>query len=187
MSVDILSLLKLRLILCRYGELDNQGWWGTERLLSDLGRTVLERAFPRTQSIARTRLALSIASKRAIEIFNPSGCVTLWSMPPEIELAVDDYLLQLTHNDEPIASFIKGIEVLDKSGLSEELQARDLVDSGIISSVKQLRTSDTGKSVQIPGVHIVDDQLIQLLAAAHEFGSIKNLVIPYARLQEDNQ
>jgi hypothetical protein len=48
MSIDLDRLLKLRLVIGRFGEMDIAKWWNTKGQLGRLGTAALRRGFPRT-------------------------------------------------------------------------------------------------------------------------------------------
>jgi hypothetical protein len=47
-SIDLARLLKLRLVIARFGEMDCAGWWNTRGVLGQLGKKVFQRGFPKT-------------------------------------------------------------------------------------------------------------------------------------------
>jgi hypothetical protein len=47
-SVDLTRLLKLRLVVALYGEMDAARWWNNRSMLGHQGVSVLVRGFPRT-------------------------------------------------------------------------------------------------------------------------------------------
>src|SRR5690606_20374817 len=50
--IDLDHLLKLRLIVARFGEMDLAKWWNTRGQLGRLGTAALRRGFPRTHRFA---------------------------------------------------------------------------------------------------------------------------------------
>src|ERR1700688_1965655 len=88
-SVDLDRLLKLRLIVARFGEMDLAKWWNTRGQLGRHGTATLRRGFPRTHYFAQARAVFSVAADRCEEVFNPPGCVTLWRLPEELEEEFD--------------------------------------------------------------------------------------------------
>jgi hypothetical protein len=54
-SIDLDRLLKLRLIVARFGEMDLAKWWNTKGQLGRLGAAAVRRGFPRTHHFARAR------------------------------------------------------------------------------------------------------------------------------------
>ena len=85
MSVDFDRLLKLRLVVARFGEMDLAKWWNTRGQLGTLGAAALRRGFPRTHRFAQARSVFAVAAHRCSEVFEPLGGVTLWRPPEAIE------------------------------------------------------------------------------------------------------
>lgn len=57
-SIDLERLLKLRLAVARFGEMDLSGWWNTKGQLGRLGAAILKRGFPRTYRFAQARAVI---------------------------------------------------------------------------------------------------------------------------------
>ena len=53
--------------------------------LGQLGAFALRRGFPRTHRFAQARAVFAVASFRCAEVFDPSGCVTLFRLSESIE------------------------------------------------------------------------------------------------------
>src|SRR2546430_1318448 len=87
MNLDL--LLKLRLIVGRYGEMDVAKWWNTKGQLGKLGSAALRRGFPRTHYFAQARSVFAMAAHRCKEIFDPPSCVTLWNLDAQTEESFD--------------------------------------------------------------------------------------------------
>ena len=83
--IDFERLLKLRLAVARHGEMDAARWWNTNGILGRRGSMVLKRGFPSTHYYAQARIAFAVARSRCHELFDPPGCMTLWSLPADIE------------------------------------------------------------------------------------------------------
>ena len=66
---DLDRLLKLRLIVGRFGEMDNAKWWNTKGQLGRLGTAALRRGFPRTHFFAQARSVFAVAAHRCSEVF----------------------------------------------------------------------------------------------------------------------
>jgi hypothetical protein len=84
-ALDLDRLLKLRLIVARFGEMDLAKWWNTKGQLGRLGAAALRRGFPRTHRFAQARSVFAVAAHRCAEVFEPPGCVTLWRLPETVE------------------------------------------------------------------------------------------------------
>src|SRR5438132_8487848 len=87
--VDLERLLKLRLVVARFGEMDVARWWNTSGQLGKLGAATLKRGFPRTHCFAQARSVFAVAAHRCDEVFSPPGCATLWRLPEHIEELFD--------------------------------------------------------------------------------------------------
>ncbi len=79
-AIDLDRLLKLRLVVARFGEMDLAKWWNTKGELGRLGAAALRCGFPRTHHFAQARSVFAVAAHRCAEVFEPSGCVTLWRL-----------------------------------------------------------------------------------------------------------
>src|SRR5438552_12172804 len=88
-SIDFDRLLKLRLVVARFGEMDLAKWWNTKGQLGRLGSATLRRGFPRTHSFAQARSVFAVAAHRCSEVFEPPECVTLWKLPESVEEEFD--------------------------------------------------------------------------------------------------
>ena len=85
MHAGMERLLKLRLAVARFGEMDGARWWNTNGQLGKLGAMALRRGFPRTHRFAQARAVFAVAGHRCREVFEPPQCVTLWDLPASIE------------------------------------------------------------------------------------------------------
>src|SRR5664279_4167644 len=84
-GIDFDRLLKLRLVVARFGEMDIAKWWNTRGQLGKLGAAATRRGFPRTHYFAQARSVFAVAAHRCREIFDPPESVTLWRLPESIE------------------------------------------------------------------------------------------------------
>ena len=87
--IDLDRLLKLRLIVARFGEMDLAKWWNTKGQLGRLGTAALRRGFPRTHRFAQARSVFAVAAHRCAEVFDPPKSVTLWRLPEALEEEFD--------------------------------------------------------------------------------------------------
>src|SRR5262245_27412963 len=88
-SLDLDRLLKLRLVVARFGEMDLARWWNTRGQLGRLGTAALRRGFPRTHRFAQARSVFAVAAHRCAEVFEPAGSVTLFRLPEATEEEFD--------------------------------------------------------------------------------------------------
>src|SRR6266480_4210089 len=84
-ALDLDRLLKLRLVVGRFGEMDLSRWWNTKGQLGPLGTAALRRGFPRTHYFAQARSVFAVAAHRCREVFDPAESVTLWQLPEAVE------------------------------------------------------------------------------------------------------
>lgn len=84
-SINLELLLKLRLVVARFGEMDVARWWNTRGQLGRLGTAALRRGFPRTHHFAQARSVFAVAAHRCSEVFDPPHSVTLWRLSESIE------------------------------------------------------------------------------------------------------
>lgn len=102
-------LLRLRLAVARFGEMDAAQWWNTTGILGRLGAMAWPRNFPRTHAFARARTVLTVARARCDEVFNPPGCITLWKLPTETEDAFETRWQEWLDEPETWAPFFDRI------------------------------------------------------------------------------
>ncbi len=188
-NIDFDRLLKLRLVVARFGEMDAARWWNTgdtarrTALLGRAGSVLMSRGFPRTHRFAQARLVFEVARARCAEVFDPPGCVTLWSLPASIEDQFDARWARWLESRDSWAPFFTAIESPHQD-LIEALRGLDLLTSEDVDGASKLRRSAEGRAVPIPGVHTVTDTLISALAAGFARGDQGKLAVPYARLED---
>jgi hypothetical protein len=178
---DLDLLLKLRLTVARFGEMDVAKWWNTRGQLGPMGAAALRRGFPRTHYFAQARSVFAVAAHRCAEVFDPPHCVTLWHLPDaveeEFEARWEHWLDHASEWDE----FFKGLQKLQGDDLTSALAARDLVGDGDVDSFRRLKRSAEGRSVLLPGSFEGLDQEIKLLALGFGRGEAGALAVPYMR------
>ena len=182
-TVDLEQLMKLRLVVARFGEMDLAGWWNTRGMLGRLGSMALRRGFPHTHSFAQARVVFAVARQRCKELFDPPQCMTLWQLPPEVEEQFEEAwhdFLDEGETWEPFFAAMEGLKAGD--GLLEVLANMDLLDPRQVTQVKGMSLSTEGKAVQVPGVHAPDDDVLGLLAGAFSLGGKGKPAVPYARM-----
>src|SRR5262245_22699778 len=116
-SVDFDRLLKLRLVVARFGEMDLAKWWNTRGQLGRLGASALRRGFPRTHYFAQARSVFAVAAHRCCEIFDPPDCVTLWRLPEAIEDGFDAQWERWLDHAGEWQSIFQELEALDGKDL----------------------------------------------------------------------
>jgi hypothetical protein len=179
--MDLDRLLKLRLVVARFGEMDGAKWWNTKGQLGRLGAMALRRGFPRTHRFAQARSVFAVAAHRCAEVFEPPGCVTLWRLPEAIEEEFDarwEHWLDRSDDWEP---FFQKVESLPAGDLVSVLREFALVDDRDVEVYGRLRRSAEGRAVPMPAIFRHSDEHIALLALGFARGEPGALAVPYAR------
>lgn len=188
-NVDFDRLLRLRLVVARYGEMDAARWWNTgdatrrTALLGRAGSVLMSRGFPRTHRFAQARLVFEVARVRCAEVFDPPGCVTLWNLPSAIEDQFDARWAGWLEERESWAEFFASIEP-PPTDLAETMSRLGLADDSALEAASKLRRSAEGRAVPLSGFHVVTDALITQLAVAFSRGEPGKLAVPYARVED---
>ena len=181
MPIDLDHLLRLRLAVARFGEMDASQWWNTKGVLGRLGAMAWPRNFPRTHPFARARAVFTVARARCDEVFNPPGCVTLWKLPTEIEDAFETAWQGWLDEPEPWTPFFDRITAPPPGELIPWLTELGLTESGR-ERFGSLRRSPEGRGVLLSGIGEIDATAVTLLAAGFGRGAARDLVVPYARV-----
>lgn len=148
-TIELDLLLKLRLVVARFGEMDIAKWWNTRGQLGSLGGAALRRGFPRTHRFAQARSVFAVAAHRCSEVFDPPHCVTLWKLPESIE---EDFDARWEHWLDHAADwevFFEALELLEGGDLVAALSARDLIGDGDAAIFTRLKRS-AGLEVRPP-------------------------------------
>ena len=180
-TLDFDRLLKLRLIVARFGEMDLAKWWNTRGQLGRLGTAAIRRGFPRTHYFAQARSVFAVAAHRCREIFDPPDSVTLWRLPETIEEEFEakwEHWLDRANEWQP---FFQSLESLQENDLKIALQAFDAVTNHELEMSSRLRRSAEGRAVPLSEPFSGTDQDIALLALGFARGETGSLVVPYAR------
>lgn len=181
-SLDFDRLLKLRLVVGRYGEMDAARWWNTQGMLGPRGAVVLKRGLPNTHYFAQARVVFAVARARCHELFDPPCCMTLWSVPAEVEDQFEEHWQDWLDQGEAWRPFFEHLSILRCDDLLRSLSELELVSSAQLEAVRKLRRSAGNRAVALAGTHSPTDHLIALLAAAFALGEPGSPAIPYARL-----
>ncbi len=183
-DIDLARLFKLRLVVARHGEMDAARWWNTNGMLGGRGSMVLKRGFPSTHYFAQARVAFAVARSRCAELFEPPGCMTLWSLPADIEDQFEERWQDWLDEGDQWAHVFEQLSAIEPRDLLQMLDAFDLTNSNDVEAVGKLRRSAEGRSVLLAGTHRPDDDIITLLAAGFARGEPGSPAIPYARLED---
>lgn len=180
-NFDLNYLLKLRLVIARYGEMDSARWWNTKGVLGNHGSIVYKRGLPKTHYFAQARVVFAVAKSRCIELFNNPNCITLWQLPAELEDQFNDKWHQWLDEVEQWIPFFENLTKINTGDqLIEILKRFELITVEQIESIVKLRRSAEGRAVPLLGSTKLDDNLIASLAAGFSKGEVGKPAIPYA-------
>jgi hypothetical protein len=180
-AIDLDRLLKLRLVVARFGEMDLAKWWNTKGQLGRLGAAALRRGFPRTHHFAQARSVFAVAAHRCAEVFDPPGCVTLWRLPENIEEEFDARWEHWLENASDWAPIFQRLEDLQNSDLVEALGSFEIVSDPDVERFVKLRRSAEGRAVPLPGVFSGTNDDVALLALGFGRAEGGSLAVPYAK------
>lgn len=183
-SIDLDRLLKLRLLIARFGEMDVAKWWNTKEQLGSLGAAALRRGFPRTHHFAQARSVFAVAGHRCREVFDLPGSVTLWQLPEALEEEFDARWEHWLDNAGEWAPFFKNLEGVSGADLLATLRRFDVVTDRDAEAFSRLRRSAEGRAVPLPGLFSATDDDVTLLAIGFARGEVGALAVPYAKRAE---
>jgi hypothetical protein len=183
-AIDLDRLLKLRLLVARFGEMDLAKWWNTKGQLGRLGAAALRRGFPRTHRFAQARSIFAVAAHRCAEMFDPPGCVTLWRLPEATEEEFDARWEYWLDNALDWTAFFEKLESIQGNDLTAILRAFEVVSDRDLDAYARLRRSAEGRAVPLPGLFSGTDDDVALLALGFARGEPSALAVPYARKAE---
>lgn len=175
-------LLKLRLVVARFGEMDLAKWWNTQGQLGRFGAVALRRGFPRTHRFAQARSVFAVAAHRCSEVFDPPRCVTLFRLPEATE---EEFDARWEHWLDDAASWtpiFEKLEAIQGDDLIAVLRQLELAGDRDVEAFGKLKRSAEAKAVPLPGTYSGTDQDITLLALGFARGEPGSLAVPYARL-----
>lgn len=175
-------LFKLRLTVARFGEMDNAAWWNTKGILGPYGALTLSRGFPKTHRFTQAKIAFAVAAHRCKEIYSHPGAFTLWDLPPEIEDRFQEKWHEWLDDIDHCAPFFQSLENISGMELLDLLMQRGLINPEQIERAQKLRRSSEGRSVQISGCKVLDDEALSLLAAGFFRGEPGKPAVPYLQL-----
>ncbi len=180
-ALDLDRLLKLRLVVARFGEMDLAKWWNTNGQLGKYGTAALRRGFPRSHRFAQARSVFAVASHRCSEVFEPPGCVTLWRLPEATEEEFDARWEQWLDNAAEWNPFFEKLDALSATDLASILLSFEVVSVAELEGAAKLRRSAEGRAVPLPGIFSGTESDVALLALGFARGEPGALAVPYAR------
>ena len=181
MNIDFDRLLKLRLIVARFGEMDLAKWWNTGGQLGKVGAAALRRGFPRTHRFAQARSVFAVAAHRCSEVFEPPDGVTLWRLPEAIEEEFDAHWERWLDGAGEWTPFFQELERLQGKDLTSILRNFEVVSKRDLERFAKLRRSAEGRTVPLPGVFLGTDSDLALLALGFARGEPSELAVPYVK------
>lgn len=181
-TIDLERLLKLRVVVGRYGELDLAGWWNTKGQLGPMGATALRRGFPRSYHFAQARSVIAVASHRTAELFSPPRTVNLWHLTDDIEEQFDARWEWWVDHATEWATFFQAVASTQLKPLFDVLLDFELVTESDRGELAQLRRSAEGRAVALSAPFSGTNRDVLLLALGFARGERSEPAIPYARL-----
>jgi hypothetical protein len=179
-AVDLEKLLKLRLVVARFGEMDRARWWNTRGQLGRLGTGAVRRGFPRTHYFAQARAVFAVAAHRCREILDTDGVVTLWQLP---ELIEDQFEARWEHwldNAADWTDFFQYLETLPENDLSAALRAVGAVAEADLDAFARLPRPEGIRALALLNPFSGTNEDIALFAVGFAQGGPGSLVVPYA-------
>lgn len=178
-------LLKLRLIVARYGEMDLMGWWNTHGVLGPRGQSVYQRGFLRTHSFAQARVVFSVACDRCDKLVGTEGLFNLFHLPPAIEDQFELEWQKWVRDASAWSEFIDAVASMKAVSLLEILDDLAELSPNVRSYIGDLSRHLSGNTLLLPSTQSSSRQdLTEHLAASFSLGSRDNLVVPCIRLDE---
>ncbi len=180
-SIDLDRLLKLRLVVGRFGEMDLAKWWNTRGQLGKSGADLLRRGFPRTHHFAQARSVMAVAAHRCSTVIDLADCVTLWRLPEKTEEEFDARWERWLDDGRDWELFFTKLEAFQGSDLVEALRRFEVVSDRDVERYGKLRRSSEGRVVPLSGLFSGADDDVSLLALGFARGEPTALAVPYAR------
>ena len=174
-------LLKLRLAVARFGEMDGARWWNTSGQLGPLGAKVLARGMPRTHRFAQARSVFAVAAHRCREVFDPPKSVTLWELPGPMEEEFESAWERWLDAAESWVPFFQAIEKPGVADLGAFLRTLGLVTDADLEALGRLRRAADSRAVPLPGTFTGSDADLTILALGFARGEPGALAVPYMR------
>lgn len=179
-AFDFERLLRLRVVVARFGELDVAKWWNTRGQLGRLGATALRRGFPRTYRFAQARSVFAVAAARCNEVFHPPHSVTLWRLPESTEEEFDARWETWLDSAEEWDAFFESVGEIRGDSLTAILTNLNLVSTSELEAFSRLRRSAEGRAVPLPRPYAATPMDVGLLALGFGRGDVGALAVPYA-------
>lgn len=183
-EIDFDHLLRLRLVVARFGEMDNARWWNTNGLLGRLGGVALGRGFPRSHNFAQARIVFSTAAARCRQVFDPPSCMTLWHLPGAAEEQFETRWAMWTEQHEQWDALFGKLQGIKGTDLLTEMLDLEIIANEEAEEARKLRRAADNRAVPLPGVRQPSRDTITLLATGFFRGEPGELAVPYARMED---
>jgi hypothetical protein len=181
-SLNFDRLLKLRVVVARFGEMDLAKWWNTKGQLGRMGALTLKRGFPRTHRFAAARSVFAVAAQRCADWFDSPDSITLWHLPDGVEEEFDARWEQWLDSAIDWEPFFERVECIQGNDLVETLRSFDLVGASDLDAYTRLRRSSEGRAVLLPNMFSNTDGDVSLLAIGFARSEPNALAVPYAKV-----
>ena len=183
-ETDFDHLLRLRLVVGRFGEMDNARWWNTKGLLGRLGTIALTRGFPKSHAFAQARAVFATATARCREVFDPPGRITLWNLPATVEDQFETRWAEWTEQEAEWPDFFLKLQSVEGTDLLATMLYLGVIGEKDAEEAKKLRRAADNRAVPLPGTYELSKETLTLLAAGFFRGEPGQPAIPYAKLEE---
>jgi hypothetical protein len=181
--MDLDLLLKLRLVVGRFGEMDLAKWWNTKGQLGKYGQAALLRGFPRTHAFAQARSVFAVAAQRCKEVFDPPDSATLWRLDEQTEEAFDSKWERWLDHASEWRNFFEDVQAISATDLAGILKHFGLIETSHTETLAKMRRSAEGRAVPLSQSYAATDEHITLLALGFARGEAGALAVPYSLRQ----
>lgn len=185
-NVSILNLdmvLKMRLVVARFGEMDLARWWDTKGMLAKTGRLAVSRGLPKTHRFAQARAVFAVARARCHEVYCPPDGVTLWDLPAEVESAFDERWPLWIENQPAWQPFFDALEAISGDDLVGAFAKVAPLPSATLDTAKRMKRAADQKAVPLGEVSVVTDDLVSQLAVGFSKGEPGRVAVPFAKFR----
>ncbi len=182
MAIEHSQVMKMRLLVARFGEMDGARWWNTRGLLAGVGEKAISRGFPRTHFFAQAKACFAVAAERCRDVFDPPYSATLWNLPAEIEDQFDSEWANWIERDSDWSDYFSSLKATGSGDLIEEARRLGLADDELISQARLLRRSVENRAVVVPSTSDLDTRTIMLLGLGFFRGEPGSPSVPYVKL-----
>lgn len=184
-SLEMEQLLKLRLVVARFGEGGLANWWNTKGQLGKIGSAAVRRGFPRTHHFAQARAVFAVAAHRCAQVYDPPDGVTLWRLPEAIEFEFDTRWEQWLDKAADWAPFFAKLETIPGTDLTSTLRGFELVNTEDIDACSALRPTAEGRALLFPGTFSGSASDYARLALGFSHGRPQSPAVPYMLSQAE--